>query len=137
MPLTEKGTEIKKALVEEYGEKKGEQVLYAGKNKGTFTGIDSAYSSVGVSIADIEKMGQEFWNGANGNVGSPEGAASSLPEEKHGPVPVYKGMMDAQSFDEVSPTQSDPPDKRSDNLLADESLVEWAKEEEKEKEHKA
>jgi len=42
MPLTAKGEEIKAALVKEYGEKKGEQVLYAGKNKGTFTGIDSA-----------------------------------------------------------------------------------------------
>jgi hypothetical protein len=42
MPLTAKGTEIKAALTKEYGEKKGEQVLYAGKNKGTFTGIDEA-----------------------------------------------------------------------------------------------
>jgi hypothetical protein len=42
MPLTAKGSEIKSALTKEYGEKKGEQVLYAGKNKGTFTGIDSA-----------------------------------------------------------------------------------------------
>jgi len=41
MPLTAKGEEIKSALVKEYGEKKGEQVLYAGKNSGTFTGIDS------------------------------------------------------------------------------------------------
>ena len=40
MPLTSKGEEIKSALTKEYGEKKGEQVLYAGKNKGTFTGID-------------------------------------------------------------------------------------------------
>jgi hypothetical protein len=42
MPLTAKGEEIKAALTKEYGEKKGEQVLYAGKNKGTFTGIDAA-----------------------------------------------------------------------------------------------
>jgi hypothetical protein len=42
MPLTAKGEEIKSALQKEYGEKKGEQVLYAGKNKGTFTGIDAA-----------------------------------------------------------------------------------------------
>jgi hypothetical protein len=40
MPLTAKGTEIKAALTKEYGEEKGESVLYAGKNKGTFTGID-------------------------------------------------------------------------------------------------
>jgi hypothetical protein len=41
MPLTAKGEEIKAALVKEYGAKKGEQVLYAGKNKGTFSGIDA------------------------------------------------------------------------------------------------
>lgn len=41
MPLSAKGAEIKKALTGEYGAERGEQVLYAGKNKGTFTGIDS------------------------------------------------------------------------------------------------
>jgi hypothetical protein len=42
MPITTKGREIKAALVKEYGPKKGEQILFAGKNKGTFTGIDAA-----------------------------------------------------------------------------------------------
>ena len=43
MPLSAKGEKIKSALEKEYGsEKKAEQVLYAGKNKGTFTGIDEA-----------------------------------------------------------------------------------------------
>lgn len=41
MPLTQKGEEIKKNLEKEYGPKKAEQVLYAGKNAGTFTGIDA------------------------------------------------------------------------------------------------
>lgn len=41
MPLTAKGEEIYANLLKEYGsEKKAKQVLYAGKNKGTFTGID-------------------------------------------------------------------------------------------------
>lgn len=41
-PLTAKGEKIKSALTKEYGStKKAEQVLYAGKNKGTFTGIDA------------------------------------------------------------------------------------------------
>ena len=43
-PLTAKGEKIKAALTKEYGAKKGEQVLYAGRNKGTFTGIDAARS---------------------------------------------------------------------------------------------
>lgn len=41
MPLTHKGEEIKASLAKEYGAKKGEQILYAGKNAGTFTGIDA------------------------------------------------------------------------------------------------
>jgi len=40
VPLTEKGQSILKNLEKEYGTKKAEQVLYAGKNKGTFTSID-------------------------------------------------------------------------------------------------
>lgn len=40
MPLTAKGEEIKSALEKEYGKEHGERVLYAGKNKGTFKGID-------------------------------------------------------------------------------------------------
>lgn len=40
MPLTSKGEKIKSAMKEKYGEKKGEQVFYASKNKGTITGVD-------------------------------------------------------------------------------------------------
>jgi hypothetical protein len=39
--LTEKGDKIKSAMQEQYGEKKGESVFYASKNKGTITGVDS------------------------------------------------------------------------------------------------
>jgi hypothetical protein len=41
MPLTHKGQTIKAALQKEYGKEKGASILYAGKNKGTFTGIDA------------------------------------------------------------------------------------------------
>jgi hypothetical protein len=41
MPLTEKGETIKKAMQEEYGEEKGERVMYASKNAGKITGIDA------------------------------------------------------------------------------------------------
>jgi len=40
MPLTSKGEKIKKAMTKEYGEKKGEEVFYASKNKGNITGVD-------------------------------------------------------------------------------------------------
>lgn len=39
MPLTKKGTKIKKAMMKEYGEKKGEEVFYASENKGTIKGV--------------------------------------------------------------------------------------------------
>lgn len=42
MPLSEKGEAILRALEAEYGSKaKAEEVLFAGKNSGTFTGIDA------------------------------------------------------------------------------------------------
>ena len=42
MPLTKKGSKIKKAMKKEYGEKKGERVFYASKNKGTIKGVDKS-----------------------------------------------------------------------------------------------
>lgn len=40
MPLTKKGTKIRKAMVKEYGKKRGERIFYASANKGRITGID-------------------------------------------------------------------------------------------------
>jgi hypothetical protein len=56
MPLTAKGEEIKSALTKEYGKEKGEQVLYAGKNKGTFTGIDSTPAGLNTVIDAVCSM---------------------------------------------------------------------------------
>jgi hypothetical protein len=39
VPLSLKGRKIKKAMVKEYGEKKGEEVFYASENKGTIKGL--------------------------------------------------------------------------------------------------
>lgn len=38
MPLTKKGTKIKRAMVKTYGKSKGKQVFFASQNKGTITG---------------------------------------------------------------------------------------------------
>lgn len=46
MPLTEKGEKILANLQKEYGKEHGKEVLYAGKNKGTFTGIDAYLDAV-------------------------------------------------------------------------------------------
>ena len=40
MPLTKKGKEIMRNMDKEYGSKKGEQVFYASKNKGTIKGVE-------------------------------------------------------------------------------------------------
>lgn len=40
MPLTKKGKKIKRAMTKEYGSKKGEQVFYASRNKGTIKGVE-------------------------------------------------------------------------------------------------
>ncbi len=40
MPLTKKGSKIMRAMKEEYGSKKGEQVFYASKNKGKIKGVE-------------------------------------------------------------------------------------------------
>lgn len=44
MPKTKKGKEIMENMKEQYGEKKGEQVFYASKNKGTIKGVDKKKS---------------------------------------------------------------------------------------------
>lgn len=40
MPLTPKGKEIMHNMDREYGDKKGKQVFYASRNKGTISGVE-------------------------------------------------------------------------------------------------
>lgn len=44
MPLTKKGTKIKKAMEKEYGKDKGEKIFYASQNKGTIKGTHKTKS---------------------------------------------------------------------------------------------
>lgn len=39
MPLTKKGSKIKRAMTKQYGKEKGERVFYASANKGTIKGV--------------------------------------------------------------------------------------------------
>jgi hypothetical protein len=73
MPLTAKGEEIRKHLEQEYGAKKGEQVLYAGKNKGTFTGIDADETKGEQSSEDARMSAIE------GRLSEVEGKNDSIP----------------------------------------------------------
>src|SRR3974390_1630328 len=54
MPLTEKGGKIMGAMKEKYGEKKGEQVFYASKNKGTITGVDRSDDNQHMGFTESE-----------------------------------------------------------------------------------
>ena len=40
MPLNEKGKKIMKSMRKQYGKKRGEQVFYASKHKGTIKGVE-------------------------------------------------------------------------------------------------
>jgi len=40
MPKTEKGEKIMRAMKKKYGKKKGEEVFYASKQKGTIKGVE-------------------------------------------------------------------------------------------------
>jgi len=40
MPINEKGKEIMSNMKSEYGAKKGKEVFYASRNKGTIKGVD-------------------------------------------------------------------------------------------------
>ena len=54
MPLTSKGEKILAGLEKTYGsEKKAKEVLYAGKNAGTFTGIDDAVRAMCDSVGQM------------------------------------------------------------------------------------
>jgi hypothetical protein len=40
MPLSSKGKKIMRAMIRQYGKKKGEGVFYKSKNKGVIKGVD-------------------------------------------------------------------------------------------------
>lgn len=52
MPLTAKGDKILAAMIEKYGEKKGKEVFYASRNKGTITGVDAEAIEDSICLTD-------------------------------------------------------------------------------------
>jgi len=61
MPLSEKGTKIKKAMTQQYGAKKGEQVFYASANKGVITGIEKRkHANKGGLIQGFPKLAKKI-----------------------------------------------------------------------------
>ena len=54
--MTDAYETIKAALTKEYGAEKGKEVLYAGKNKGTFTGIDALADAINGVCDQVIKL---------------------------------------------------------------------------------
>jgi hypothetical protein len=56
MPFTKKGEEIMSAMDKEYGDRKGEEVFYASKNKGTIKGVEGkSYKDKKKKLAEKRK----------------------------------------------------------------------------------
>jgi hypothetical protein len=98
MPLTDKGEKIKSAMTKEYGPKKGEEVLYASKNKGTISGIDAneeaqRYFDQLVSKAHdaAERMGEIEAASADDDGAGVEGVADP---DKGATMPVKRKLDD-------------------------------------------
>ena len=54
MPLTKKGKEIMKSMKEQYGDKKGESIFYASKNKGTIKGVEKASKGKMMKVKEVK-----------------------------------------------------------------------------------
>lgn len=68
------------------------------------------HSTTAMTQADVNKHNERYWGGENGNLG---------PAESEAKAPLLAGtkVYNPYGHDEVAPTQSSPPDTRSDNLL--------------------
>ncbi len=62
MPLTSKGKKIEGAMEKEYGAKKGEQVFYASKNKGTIKGVEGKKKHIAKKMKSVrfKHQGKEY-----------------------------------------------------------------------------
>ena len=72
MPLTEKGTEIRENMQEEYGPEKAEKVFYASKNAGTISGVDAIARATEIAAGPgLDSMFSDAvlnWGSGNYNV---------------------------------------------------------------------
>ena len=97
MPLSEKGTKIKKAMAQQYGAKKGEQVFYASANKGVITGVEKR--NKGGLIKGLPKLTKILqkedimaWNYKTG------GKEFKIPEQKKSVDPRSKTSIRGKNY---------------------------------------
>lgn len=55
-PINSKGEKILGSMEKEYGSKKGKQVFYASKNKGTIHGVEGAKSRALKHVKNLENV---------------------------------------------------------------------------------
>lgn len=73
MPITSKGREIMSNMKKEYGDKKGEQVFYASKNKGTISGVEGKRKSYEKTLKKYNnKYGHPTGVGSTGKIFPPK-----------------------------------------------------------------
>jgi hypothetical protein len=91
------------------------------QREGTIMSHDEPYARPVTSMtqSDLNEANKKYWGGEAGNIGPAETEAKAPMLAGTKVVPVYRGAgdQDEKFGDEVSPTQSDPPDSRSNNLL--------------------
>jgi hypothetical protein len=109
MPLTEKGNKIKSAMQEQYGEKKGEEVFYASKNKGTITGVDKTTVTHSRTIPGLGRTTVTQSNDGDGDKGGPLVTGALRVPERH------KDLLGEVSKPESTPrgpmAQAKPPER--------------------------
>ena len=73
MPLSKKGRKIMSAMKSEYGEKKGKQVFYASKKKGTIRGVEmhNPHAPYGDNAAKAEYGSTPAYHGRGRNILNP------------------------------------------------------------------
>ena len=84
MPLTEKGTKIKRAMTKTYGSEKGKRIFYASANKGTITGVHRAKRKHGSSHYSKSHLAMNYATGNPAEKLSQHWEAE--PEKPHRPV---------------------------------------------------
>jgi uncharacterized protein len=94
MPLTKKGRKIKAAMVEQYGEEKGEQIFYASKNAGSISGVDVGWTPASRAAAANKKASpnQETPGSKRGPAGIGGQQPTNSTPSPTGPAPDLPGL---------------------------------------------
>lgn len=104
MPMTKKGQKIMRSMKEQYGPKKGEQVFYASRNKGSISGVERARSggfvSTGTDAGDLAVL-RSAKNIDDGPSGMKKGGAVKKESRVNEAGNYTKPAMRKRLFDKI------------------------------------